>query len=242
MDAVPGIAAALRATRIFAHAAKAASRINERWPLFGRSVATLREGRKPGELITPLESEEVKQRVCGARIVLVNGWTFRAGGCVQRQQDKVRTYFTPIEEHRQASRQVIERTRAHADVVVGVHIRRGDYAGWRQGRYFFPVERYMEWMMELKQQFPGRKVAFLVCSNELRSANEFPGLVVGFPTGIPVEDMFALAECDYIMGPVSSFSQWASFYGAKPLFHLTGADARVELEKFSVSYLGDVPH
>ena len=46
-------------------------------------------------------------------------------------------------------------------------------------------------------------MSFLVASNEPRSASEFPGLSVGFSTGVPIEDMYALAECDYIMGPVS---------------------------------------
>jgi len=72
--------------------------------------------------------------------------------------------------------------------------------------------------------------------------SEFPGLSAGFSTGVPVEDMYALAECDYIIGPVSSFTQWASFYGNKPLFHLTDLDGHVERERFRVSYLAEVPH
>ena len=97
-------------------------------------------------------------------------------------------------------------------------------------------------MAELAGQFPGCKVSFLVASNEPRSASEFPGLSVGFSTGVPIEDMYALAECDYIMGPVSSFTQWASFYGNKPLRHLRERDMRLEREHFASSSLGEVPH
>ena len=241
-DVIPGLAPAIRKTRIFTHIAKSASLLNERWPIFGPETVTLREGRKPGELVTALESPEVQQRIGDAKIVLVNGWTFRAPGCVERHQDKVRAYFKPLAKHLNASREVVQHLRQQSDLVAGVHIRRGDYAGWRQGRYFFPVSRYSEWMTEFAGQFPGRRVSFLVCSNEPRSPSEFPGLSVGFSTGVPVEDMYALAECDYIVGPVSSFTQWASFYGNKPLFHLTGLDAHVQPESFRVSYLAEVPH
>ncbi len=242
LDIIPGLAPAIRKTRIFTHIAKTASLINERWPIFGPKTMTLREGRKPGDLVTSLESPELQQLIGDAKIVLVNGWTFRAPGCVQRHQDKLRAYFKPLAKHAQASQQVAEALRREASVIVGVHIRHGDYANWRHGRYFFPVSRYAEWMAELARQFAGRKVSFLVCSNAPRSATEFPGVSVGFSTGVPIEDIYALAECDYIIGPVSSFTQWASFYGNKPLFHLADLDGHVERERFRVSYLGEVPH
>src|SRR5689334_6238302 len=42
-DAVPGAAALIRGTRMFFHAARAASVLNERFPAFGARVVTLRE-------------------------------------------------------------------------------------------------------------------------------------------------------------------------------------------------------
>jgi hypothetical protein len=92
-------------------------------------------------------------------------------------------------------------------------------------------------MREMVAQFPAYRVAFLVCSDEPRSAAEFPGLTIGFGTPSPVADLYALAKCDYIIGPPSTFSQWASFYGSKPLFQLRGDDARIKLENFRVSQL-----
>jgi len=54
-------------------------------------------------------------------------------------------------------------------------------------------------------------------------------------------DLYALAKCDYILGPLSSYSQWASFYGNKPLYQLTGSQERLERAKFQVSYLDEIP-
>jgi hypothetical protein len=233
MDVIPGLAPALRGTRFLYHCVHAASLLNERLPLLGRAAVTLRE--TPGQVMTPLEGPEVQAKIAHARVVLVNGWNFRAPGCLQRQAAQVRAYFQPVEEHAQTSRQAVDRLRRQADVVIGVHIRHGDYRLWKGGNFFFPISRYAAWMRQLAGQFPGSRVAFLVCSDEPRHAREFPGLSVGFGPGLPIRDLYALAGCDYIFGPWSTFSQWASFYGSKPLWHPPDLEATAQLGKFSVA-------
>jgi Glycosyl transferase family 11 len=241
LDVIPGVGGAIRKTRILYHAVRGLSVLNQKLPVFGNKVVTLREG--PGhQLVILLETSEIQARIADARVVFVYGFIFRAPAAMQKHAEKIRAYFRPIEKHERASRQAVDRLRQHADVVVGVHIRRGDYIGWARGKYFFPVSRYAAWMHELAGQFPGRKVSFLVCSNEPRTAREFPGLSVGFAAGSPVEDLYALAGCDYVMGPVSSFTQWASFYGGKPLLHLRDSKDPIERDKFRVCYLEEVPH
>jgi hypothetical protein len=96
-------------------------------------------------------------------------------------------------------------------------------------------------MRELATQFSGRKVAFFVCSDEPRQASEFTGLTVVIGAGPPVVDLYALTGCDYVLGPPSTFSQWASFYGNKPLYHLRDHDVQIELDKFAVSDLSEIP-
>ena len=78
-----------------------------------------------------------------------------------------------------------------------------------------------------------------ICSDERRSADEFPGLSVGLGAGSAMGDLHALARCDYIFGPQSTFTQWASFYGNKPLFLLRDAKDRLEPAKFRVSWLNE---
>jgi hypothetical protein len=239
LDAVPGVACLLRRTRILYHAVRASGVLNEQFPVFGTKVVTIRE--RPRQNVTALEGAEVQEQIREAKVVFVHGFHFRAPGWVKLHAEKIRAYFRPIAKHERASRQAVDRLREHADVVVGVHIRRGDYAGWAGGKYFFPVSRYAAWMHELAEQFPGRKVSFLVCSNEPLDAQEFSGLSVGFAAGSPVEDIYALAGCDYVMGALSSFTQWASFYGGKPLLHLRDSKDRIEREKFRVCYFEEVP-
>ena len=239
LDRIPGVAGAIRKTRLFYHVIRYLSLLNEKWPLFGKRVVTLRE--RPGQLIILLETPEVQAQIAEANVVFVYGWIFRAPGAMRRQAEKVRAYFRPIEAYERASAQAVAPLRKDAEVVIGVHVRQEDYRRWRKGSCFFTMPQYAAWMSELAGQFPGQKVSFLVCSDELRRPEEFPGLTVGFGPGSAMGDLYALAKCDYILGPLSSYSQWASFYGNKPLYQLSDRKDRLELGKFRVSYLDEIP-
>jgi len=215
------------------------SRFVLRHPPFGKRVVTMHEDDSVPTV--PLDTPQVQEPVRDARLVFAYGWRYRAPELVRRHADKIRAFFRPVEEHEQAASRSVAALRQNADVVVGMHIRQGDYQGWKSGNYFFETARYAEWMREAAGLFPGKKVAFLVCSNEPRQPEEFAGLTVGFGPGTAVGDLHALAGCDYLIGPLSSFTQWASFYGNKPLFHLRDKNARIELEKFQVSFFDEVP-
>ena len=82
---------------------------------------------------------------------------------------------------------------------------------------FYETHQYAKVMHSIAAQFPGRKVAFLVCSDEQQNPSAFAGLHVTLSDNPAAVDMYALADCDLIVGPNSSFSQWASFYGNVPL-------------------------
>jgi len=236
-DLIPGVAPLLRGTRLPYRLIHAAGRLNEKFP--NRFAVTLRE--IPGLPITPLESGEVARRIAPARTIFVQGWNFRAPGCVRRHAPRLRAFFAPAPAHAESSRRAVAALRSRAEVVVGVHIRRSDYRTWKGGRNFFSIERYAAWMRQLAAQFPGVRTAFLICSDEPRQAAEFPGLTVGFGPGVPVGDLYALAACDYVFGPISTFSQWASFQGNIPLWQPREEGAEARLDSFAVSPLEEVP-
>lgn len=235
LDVVPGVAAVLRKTRLLHQLTYQASQLYERFPLLGRSVITLRE--LPGHRLTILDGPACQETIRSAKIVFVRGWWLRTPGLVQKHGGKIRAYFRPVESFEMAVDTALGPLRRNSDVVIGIHIRQGDYRDWQGGKYFFPASRYAGWMHELVAQFPNRKVGFFVCSDEPREAGEFPGLNVVLGAGSAVGDVYALARCDYILGPKSTFTQWASFYGEKPLLQVGDNQETAELEKFRVSYL-----
>ena len=159
LDALPGVAGVIRKTRIFYHVIRGVSVLNDKLPLFGKRVVTLREGR--GRLIILLETPEVEAQIADAKVVFVYGWIFRAPGAMQRHAEEVRAYFRPVETYERISSQAVAPLRQDAEVVIGVHIRQRDYRQWRKGRCFFTISQYAGWMQELADQFPGRRVSFL---------------------------------------------------------------------------------
>ena len=235
LDSLPGVSGFVKGTRLFYRAGGLARALQEKIHLFGGKVTVLQE-MPPGKL-TMLDTPEVHARIGSAKVVLVNGWKLRAPECVRKHADKIRQHFRPISSIEKEVDPLMQRLRKQAQIIIGVHIRQGDYRRWKGGKYFFPASRYAEWMRELSGQFPGATVSFLVCSDEPRTEQEFPGLPVTLSVNTPVGDLCALAKCDYILGPKSTYSQWASFYGAAPMFHVHNSNDRMDHEQFRVSYL-----
>lgn len=168
-------------------------------------------------------------------VLLLKGWQFRARASFERHADAIRTFLQPLGAYRAQARAAVERLRRDADIVIGVHVRHGDYRTFQDGRFFFDIERYAAWMRSLRDRHPGRRVGFLVTSNAPQPMAAFDGLRVDFAPGNAVVDLHALAACDAIVGPPSTFSQWASFAGQAPLCTLLSDNDEVRLERFSVT-------
>ncbi|RTQ48955.1 hypothetical protein EJV47_15290 [Hymenobacter gummosus] len=183
-----------------------------------------------------LNQPDFQRLAQGHRPVLLHGWCFRDRPNLRKHAALIRRLFDLIEPHRAAVDQVLARARQEADVLVGIHIRRGDYATYFDGRYYYDDATYHRLMRELAAQFPpATRVAFLVAASEAPPPPEaFLGLTVRYASGHFVEDMYALAGCDYLLGPPSSYSMWASFYGEVPLLHVETPTQAVPLADFAV--------
>ncbi|GAB2955556.1 hypothetical protein GCM10027048_21710 [Hymenobacter coalescens] len=171
----------------------------------------------------------------GPHPVLLHGWRFRDRPSLRKHAKLIRELFALVEPHRSAVAAVLKRARQNADVLVGVHVRRGDYATWHGGQYFYDDDTYAGFMRRIEAQFPaGTRVAFLISSNFPPPPEPFAGLQIHYADKHDIEDMYALAGCDYLIGPPSTYSMWASFYGEVPLLHLTSDTHPVPLAEFQV--------
>src|SRR6185312_2200095 len=120
--------------------------------------------------------------------------------------------------------------------IVGVHIRKGDYSTFNEGKWFYSNSDYSTFMKNLLklQLFKEKKIGFLLCSDEKINEADFIGFNVIKSTGHFIEDLYALSCCDFIMGPTSTYSGWASFYGKKPLLHITEKEMKFNKMDFKV--------
>jgi len=166
------------------------------------------------------------------RLLLVKGWQLRAPRCVEKHGDALRTIFRPDPIYQARIDACIEDARAQTDLLIGVHIRQGDYQRWQGGRYYYSATQYARLMRHCVDQYPNLRVGFLICSNAPQEPDHFAGLSYSTAPGHPVEDLFALAACDRIIGPPSTYSIWAAFYGQVPLYQIEVADHPVETHDF----------
>lgn len=168
---------------------------------------------------------------------MIEGWSNRLGnaGMVVNQSDEIRAIFRFKEDVTNAVDEVLASVNDY--LIVGVHIRRGDYKEWLNGVYYYTDEAYFRIIKSLEEQLlqvRHRKVKFLICSNEEVNLDNYKGLdCFTIPNSSPAKDLYALSQSDYIIGPPSSYSQWASFYGRVPVNFILCVNEEIKLSDFS---------
>jgi hypothetical protein len=159
------------------------------------------------------------------RVVFVQGWNFRSGLNCERHRAEVCAFFTPWEKHLAAVRAVVDPIRDRDRLLVGTHVRRTDYQRFLDGRFFYSHAQYRSLMESVEAIYPEREVTFVVCSDEPVPSEAFAGLDVVLGPGQELEDLYALAACDLIIGPPSTYTTWASYYGAVPRYKVSDPSA-----------------
>ncbi len=165
-------------------------------------------------------------------VVLAEGYYFVDYHNLLKHAHRVKQHFLPRETHVKNVEKTIDRARQSCDLLVGVHIRQGDYRNYLGGKYFFSVGDYVSAMQKVRDLFGTRRTGFLLCSDSQLERKEFSDLEVTTGPGHIIEDMYSLARCDYIIGPPSTYSRWACFYGDVPTWHFCGADQEPSLNGF----------
>jgi len=193
-----------------------------------------------------LEELELK----GGRIAFVATWNIRNHKLCAKHAETIRRIFRPIADLRQDAEKRLNGLRSRVDLILGVHIRHGDYRKHRSGNLFFLPEDYRRWMEEFAGCFPKYKVGFAICSDAKQQKADFSGLEFLFGSGnnraskygnrrkgpvegVVIEDNYMLSLCDYILGTVSTFCSWAAFWGNRPLLQVQTREEHAFPERFA---------
>lgn len=123
---------------------------------------------------------------------------------------------------------------------IGLHVRRGDYARWYDGRYLFSDAQYLEVVGKIASLYPDKRKVVWVCTNDMALDGEAftrtlaaKGIETRFPKGNPGEDLCLLSECDVLAGPPSTFSLVAAMYRDIPLYWISDPAAAVTSDSFA---------
>jgi len=186
-------------------------RLNLKLPIFPTLLL------KEGELLDLDHDADFDGLARSRHLLFLSGFYFAAPASLQRHRQKIVTALAPPPEVLDSGRDTMGRCRQRADIQVGVHMRRTDYRVFCDGFLFYTDAEFCAVMQHLAERLWPQTVCFHLVSDEPIDPSAFDGLNTEIHRGAPLEDMSVLASCDYIIGPNSSFSHWASFWGGVPL-------------------------
>jgi len=176
------------------------------------------------------------QELVKKNIVKVDGWIFVDKNSLKRQEDCIRKIFRPNQIYIDNINKLKGEYFCKYDKVIGVHLRKKDYSTFNNGKWFYSNMEYLSFLNKilLLPLFKNRNIGFLLCSDEKINMNDFSSLNIIQSSNHFVEDLYALSFCDFIVGPPSTFSSWASFYGGTPLLHIDDKDMKFNDKDFKI--------
>jgi hypothetical protein len=172
------------------------------------------------------------QQVAGdPRAFVVDAWNLHLPALVERHADRLRAFFG-LSPAWQLRLDEWFSTAPRPAKLVGVHIRRFGLHYGPGEKFYKPDEFYRTRMREMAAAL-GPEVGFLICSDAPVDLACYAGLPVRLGPGHRILDLYALSRCDWIIGPCSTYSAWASWIGKVPRFEMLD-DHPLELANFRV--------
>jgi Glycosyl transferase family 11 len=183
--------------------------------------------------------ESVITRLGKKRFHFINGWGIRMNHMTEK------TEIHQIYANRFALKpkffvnnelyKGIQLAKEQNKMVVGIHIRRGDYQQYLGGKYFYSISSYLDIINQMKmlihKQYKSDTV-FTVFSNDNLSELASEQLLISKNDWYI--DQKLMTCCDYLIGPPSTFTGWASYTGNVLLYHIEDINHDFQLHDFFV--------
>jgi hypothetical protein len=204
------------------------------WYLFAKYMAAIRLLPTASFKHRDCNREALERKMLRHRNIVVSGWFVRYYDLFLKYRDEICELFTLDDQYTapvKAKMQEAEQNSREKTVRLGVHIRRGDYAQWRDGQFFFSDEVYAAHINRFAEMHPDETLHVYLSTND-PSVNEehfqelCPKVCIHHLQGSAPEDLFMLSECDYLIGPPSTFSMVAAMYRDIPLYRMDSADVQ----------------
>ncbi|RBL93322.1 alpha-1,2-fucosyltransferase [Chitinophaga flava] len=174
-----------------------------------------------------------KNAILTRKRLFCEGWYFSSKETVEKNRSLYQQLFTPNIDQQDFHNKYLKKE--NNETIIGVHIRRGDYKEFQGGEYYFEDDVYIDKIKQLLNNLnTPHKVIIFTNDDALNKANYTQHFNVLFSENPVHVDHFLMSRCDYLIGPVSSFSLWASYIGETPLFHIRTANDVVTLDKFKI--------
>lgn len=180
--------------------------------------------------------ENILRMLRNTPTIAADGWAFRHPALFDKYHNEIKRLFA-FRHKKIAAKEAWMKSLPEADIRLGIHIRRGDYAKWQGGLYYFDDRIYAEMIRRFSELHNGKSIQVFIATNDPKTDVELIKRISGtdciyMSAGNPGEDLFVLSECQYIMGPKSTFSLVASFYNDASLHWIESKDDKITEESF----------
>lgn len=156
-------------------------------------------------------------------VVILQGWQFRCPELLAKHKTSIQKDIQIKYKYVSDIKRMIDPIKQSYDLMIGIHIRHGDYRKFENGKYFYNLGQYIHIIKHTRHTiFPDKNIFFYICSNETQDTQMIKRELSDIPYFLSnyefIKDLYALTQCHYIIAPPSTFSMLASFIGNVPLY------------------------
>ena len=204
------------------------------WYLLAKYAAALRLLPTASFKYKDCDREALERKMLRHRHIVVSGWFVRYYDLFLKYRNEIVDLFTLDPQYTEpvvAKMREVEKVIPSPSILrLGVHIRRGDYKEWRDGQYYFSDDVYAKHINRFAEMHTDKTLHVYLSTNDPSVTKEqfqarCPQVIIHHLQGNAPEDLFMLSECDYLIGPPSTFSLVAAMYRDIPLYRMDTADA-----------------
>ena len=181
------------------------------------------------------DREALERMMLRHRHIVVSGWFVRYYDLFLKYRQEIcdlftldEQYTTPVKAKMREAESILHLTSyilhqpSPSHLRLGIHIRRGDYATWNYGKYCYDDETYARHINRFAELYPDKEIHVYLSTNDAtvtegKYQELCPQVHIHHLQGSAPEDLFMLSECDYLIGPPSTFSLVAAMYRDIPL-------------------------
>ena len=197
------------------------------WYLLAKYLAALKILPTASFKHSDCNREALEQKMLRHRHIVVSGWNVRFYDLFIKYRSEICDLFRIDDQYMAPVRQLME---GHQGIRLGVHIRRGDYAEWNDGIYCYDDETYARHINRFAAMHEDKEVHVYLSTNDPEVTEDHyqqlcPQVHVHHLHGSAPADLFMLSECDYLIGPPSTFSLVAAMYRDIPLYRMDTPNA-----------------
>ncbi len=182
------------------------------------------------------DADKLEKQMLQHKNIVVSGWYVRFYDLFLKYREEICDLFTIDPQYTEPIKHQMQECKG---VRLGIHIRRGDYANWKGGMYYYDDRKYSDFITQFAALKPKETIDVYISTNDsifnvdsLKSLLPEPRIKIHLLGGSSVQDLFMLSECDYIIGPPSTFSLVAAMYRDIPLCRMDTVEGNLKLSDF----------